>query len=322
MNEYDGASWGAMAKKYNLHSSPYGPGTGHHFSPHWSNGWIVEVRPAEGLYVSSAWFTPNKTIVHKIDVKKPCIWLFCIDCGDIIYSQQGKPAIKFTPINHKIVNPQKLFQFTFPKDVHACFTSVLIYEDFLQPFLEARNGAPKISFSDAALWEEECLNSPETMLIFEQIRWAIRNGDMPPFAFEGMVWHLLGSIARNYPSIPERRNNRRNYVTWENEQKIYAVKQKLDENILEIPSMEVLTKIANMSESKLRLSFKNTYHISLYDYIRREKMKRAMQLLSSDHLSIHNISAMCGYKNASKFASAFHKIHGITPSEFRKSFNL
>ena len=322
MNEYDPASWGAMAKKYDLNPASYGPGTGHYFPPHWSNGWIVEVSPAQGLHVASAWFTPNKTIVHKIDIKQPCLWLFCVDCGDVIYSRQGKPAVALTPICHKIINPQKPFQFTFPKDVHACFTSVLIYEEFLDTFMQARSNVPKISLGDAALWQEEHLNSPGIMLIFEQIRWAIRNGDMPPFAFEGMVVHLLGAIARNYPAIPDRRSNRRNYVTWENEQKIYAVKQALDQNILEIPSIEELTKIADMSESKLRLSFKNIYHVPLYEYIKREKMKRAMQLLSSDHLSIRHISEICGYKNASKFAAAFHEVHGVTPSEFRKAFNL
>ncbi|MCS4463649.1 hypothetical protein JTT01_03285 [Clostridium botulinum] len=51
-----------------------------------------------------------------------------------------------------------------------------------------------------------------------------------------------------------------------------------------------------MSESKLRQSFKNHYGIPLYRYIRIETMKRAMQLLSADHLSIRNISELCGYK--------------------------
>ena len=77
-----------------------------------------------------------------------------------------------------------------------------------------------------------------------------------------------------------------------------------------------------MSESKLRQSFKNHYGIPLYRYIRIETMKRAMQLLSADHLSICNISELCGYKNPAKFAAAFKSIHGITPSDFRKSFNL
>ena len=322
MNEYQAASWGAMAKKYNLKQNTYGPGTGYYFPPHWSNGWIVEAYPAEGLFVSSAWFTPDKNMVHAIDVQKPCLLIFCIDCGNITYSQQGRAASVFTPMTHILVNPQRPFHLTFPKGVHTCFTSVLVFDDFLQPFLHTRKDSPKISIEDTKAWETEHYNTSNTMLILEQIRWALRNADMPLLAFEGMVLHLLCSIARNYPVTPERRSSRRNYVTWENEQKVYSVKLKIDENILQVPPMEELTKIAGMSESKLRLSFKNIYQIPLYDYIRREKMKRAMQLLSADHLSIRDISERCGYKNASKFAAAFQDIHGITPSEFRKAFNL
>ncbi|QIB70481.1 helix-turn-helix transcriptional regulator [Aminipila butyrica] len=322
MNQYQTASWGAMAKKYNLNQRTYGQGTGYDFPPHWSNGWIVESCPAEGLFVSSAWFTPEKKIVHTVDIKKPCLWIFCIDCGDLIYSQQGKSAVTFTPITHVLINPQRPFHLTFPSGIHTCFTSVLVFDDFLQPFLQSKTTPPKISIEDAKSWETEHYNTPNTMLILEQIRWALRNADMPLLAYEGMVLHLLCSIARNYPAVPDRRSNRRNYVTWENEQKIYAVKLKIDENILQVPPMEELVKTAGMSESKLRLSFKNTYQIPLYDYIRREKMKRAMQLLSADHLSIRDISERCGYKNAAKFSAAFQDVHGMTPSEFRKAFNL
>lgn len=322
MNQYEAASWGAMAKKYNLNQRVYGPGTGYDFPTDWSNGWIVEANPAKGLFVSSAWFTPEKKIVHAIDVDKPCMWIFCIDCGNMTYSRQGMGTVAFTPITHVLVNPGRPFRLTFPKGIHTCFTSVLVFDDFLQPFLQARNNPPKISIADAAAWKPEHYNTPNTMMILEQIRWAVRNGDMPLLAYEGMVLHLLCSIARNYPVTPERRSDRRNYVTWENEQKVYAVKLKIDEDILNVPPLEELKKLAGMSESKLRLSFKNIYQIPLYDYIRREKMKRAMQLLSADHLSIRDISELCGYKNASKFAAAFQEVHGITPSDFRRTFNL
>ncbi|MCS4471567.1 helix-turn-helix domain-containing protein [Clostridium botulinum] len=39
-------------------------------------------------------------------------------------------------------------------------------------------------------------------------------------------------------------------------------------------------------------------------------------------MSIHNIATTLGYESASKFSAAFKKIYGITPSAFRKSFNL
>ena len=322
MNEYEKLSWGAMANNYNLKSRPYGEGTTYNFLPHWSNGWISEMNPSEGLFAASAWFTSNKEIVHKINTDKDCLWIFCIDCGEILYKQQGKRTQKFSPITHMVINPKKPFSFTFLKDEHYCFTSVLISEEFIQSFLKNRKNPPKISVEDAKLWETQHLNTPNIMLILEQIRWAVRNSDIPLLAYEGMVLHLLSSIVRNFPEIPKRRSSRRNYVTWENEQKIYKVKEIIDKDILNIPSMNELCKVAEMSESKLRESFKNTYGIPLYQYIRVEIMKRGMQLLSADHLSIRDIAEHCGYKNAAKFSAAFKAVHGITPSEFRKAFNL
>lgn len=322
MDEYNDSSWSALADKYNLVKRPYGNGQIYDFPPHWSNGWIAEINPAKGLFVSSAWLTPSEQIVHTINSSKPFMIIFCVDCGEIVYSHQGKKRQVLSPITNLIINPQKQFTFTFSKDVHYCFTSVLIFDDFIKPFLKDRTRAPKISVQDAKLWETQHYNTPDIMLILEQIRWAIRNTDMPLLAFEGMTLHLLSAITRNFPDIPKRRSSRRHYVTWENEQKIYQVKNKIDEDILNLPDTIELCRIAGMSESKLRESFKNHYGIPLYKYIRIETMKRAMQLLSADHLSIRGISELCGYKNPAKFAAAFKDVHGITPSDFRKSFNL
>ncbi|WP_252225541.1 AraC family transcriptional regulator [Clostridium sp. ZBS2] len=322
MYEYKDSSWKALADKYNLTKRPYGKGQIYDFPHHWSNGWIAEINPAKGLFVSSAWLTPSEQIVHTINSSDPFMLLFCIDCGEIVYSQQGKKKQALSPITHLIINPQKQFTFTFSKDVHYCFTSVLIFDDFIKPFLKDRTNAPKISVEDAKLWKTQHYNTPDIMLILEQIRWAVRNTDMPLLAFEGMTLHLLSAITRNFPDIPKIRSSRRHYVTWENEQKIYEVKTKIDEDILNPPAIIELCRIAEMSESKLRESFKNHYGIPLYKYIRIETMKRAMQLLSADHLSIRNISELCGYKNPAKFAAAFKDVHGITPSYFRKSFNL
>ncbi|MCS4474516.1 helix-turn-helix domain-containing protein [Clostridium botulinum] len=51
-------------------------------------------------------------------------------------------------------------------------------------------------------------------------------------------------------------------------------------------------------------------------------MEQAIRFLSHDEMSIHNIATTLGYESASKFSAAFKKIYGITPSAFRKSFNL
>lgn len=323
MDQYEKVSFDALCEAYQLRKRTYGYGTITHIPAREEiDGWISQMRPAKGLFVSSAWFTPDKTIVHSIESTEDFMWIINVDCGDIIYSQQGKPSIHLTSGTHIIVNPKKKFRFTFPLGIHSCFTSVLIFDDFIQGILKGHEHAPLIRIEDAKHWTPLHYDTPNTLLILEQIRWGVRNSDMPLLAFEGMVIHLLSAIARNYPNIAARRGSRRKYVTWENEQKIFKAKKALDENILQPKSLKELCRLTEMSESMLRLSFKNVYKITLAKYIRTETMKRAMLLLSSDHLSIRNISEQCGYKNPAKFAAAFKEIHGITPSEFRKTFNL
>jgi AraC-like DNA-binding protein len=323
MNQYTKVSFDALCEVYQLHKRTYGNGTITYIPAlEEINGWISQMRPAAGLFVSSAWFTPDKTLVHSIESTEEFMWIINVDCGDIIYSQQGKPSIHLTSGTHVIVNPKKKFRFTFPLGIHACFTSVLIFDEYLQKILKNHDPAPLIRVEDAKLWSPTHYDTPSILLILEQIRWGVRNSDMPLLAFEGMVIHLLSAIARNYPNIASRRESRRNYVTWENEQKIYQAKKILDEDILHPKSLKELCKLTEMSESMLRLSFKNLYQITIAKYIRTEIMKKAMLLLSSDHLSIRDIAEQCGYKNPAKFAAAFKEIHGITPSEFRKAFNL
>lgn len=51
-------------------------------------------------------------------------------------------------------------------------------------------------------------------------------------------------------------------------------------------------------------------------------MNYALRLLWNDEMSIKNISSFLGYARPSKFTAAFKKVHGMTPGEVRKSFNL
>lgn len=322
MVKKDNVTWKNLSENYKLETRKYGNGEIFYFPTDWTNGWIVEMDVNEGIRVASAWFTPNKKIAHKINTDKRCVWILCIDCGEIIISQQGKVKRVLEPITHRLVKDDKSFTFNFNEGEHYCFTSVLIYEDYLEKLLEGRENSPQIRVDDIKSWQDEHLNLPSIMLIMEQIRWGVRNSDMSMLGFEGMVIQLLASVARNFPNIPDRRKDRRKYVTWENEQKMFSVKNTIDRDILNVPSMGELAKIGEMSESKLREAFKNLYGIPIYSYIRRETMKKGMQLLSSDHLSIRDVAEKCGFKNPSKFTEAFKDIHGITPSEFRKSFNL
>lgn len=65
--------------------------------------------------------------------------------------------------------------------------------------------------------------------------------------------------------------------------------------------------------------FKRETGYTVADFIFKEKMKLARQLLESTRLSVSMIAMKVGYSNFSHFTQLFKKVYGMTPNEYRKS---
>lgn len=313
--------WGALAERYGFSIRRDGPYANYDLPGTWESGWIVETHPAEGLFAASAWFTSPMEIDYTIRCEQPFLLVLCIDSGSITITQRGKAAKQLSPFTQLVSSNGKPLRLHIPAGEHVCFTSVMVFDSFIASFLDANRIKYPIRVSDAALWRPRHIDTPLVMLVMEQIRWGVRGNRLPMPAYLCKAVELLCLFAHNLDR-EQHRKERRHYVTWENEQRLYRVKERIDRDPLRRPSMEELCLLAEMSESKLRITFKSLYGKTLYAYIREAVMKRAMQKLANDELSIKNIAAQCGYENPAKFAAAFKDVHGITPSDFRKGFGL
>lgn len=80
-----------------------------------------------------------------------------------------------------------------------------------------------------------------------------------------------------------------------------------------------LADIFHVSQTALKNSFKGVYGVSVYSYIREQKMQAAALMLFQTERSVLEIAGMCGYDNGSKFAGAFRNVMGMTPNEYRNS---
>lgn len=80
-----------------------------------------------------------------------------------------------------------------------------------------------------------------------------------------------------------------------------------------------LCSMFGISKTSLQGCFKSMYGTSPANYIRREKIKYAAQLIVSEgEKSIGEIACEVGYDNASKFSAAFRSVMHECPLEFRK----
>jgi AraC-like DNA-binding protein len=81
------------------------------------------------------------------------------------------------------------------------------------------------------------------------------------------------------------------------------------------PSIDVLSKTAMMSSTKLKTKFKTVYGMKLYEYYNRNRLEKARELLSSGRYSVKEVGLDIGFSNLSNFAKAFKKEFGILPNE-------
>nr|WP_243174223.1 helix-turn-helix transcriptional regulator [Clostridium cadaveris] len=84
-------------------------------------------------------------------------------------------------------------------------------------------------------------------------------------------------------------------------------------------TLDQLSEIFHISGTQIKNSFKAVYGVSMYSYIRTQKMQSAALLLKKNNCKVIEIAGRFGYDNGSKFAKAFKDIMGVTPNEYRMS---
>ena len=82
-----------------------------------------------------------------------------------------------------------------------------------------------------------------------------------------------------------------------------------------------LTRVARQiatSRRQLQRSFSEAGGTSFRRELQRIRMARAAELLHDGRLSVQEVAAAVGYRQAAQFAKAFRRSHGAPPSSFRR----
>lgn len=84
---------------------------------------------------------------------------------------------------------------------------------------------------------------------------------------------------------------------------------------VEPPGITKLAKMAAMSPSKLKNSFKEIYGLPVYQYFQKHRMNKAKAMLLSRKYSVREVGIEVGFSNLSNFAKAFKKSFDQLPSD-------
>jgi AraC-like DNA-binding protein/CheY-like chemotaxis protein len=95
---------------------------------------------------------------------------------------------------------------------------------------------------------------------------------------------------------------------------IFAV---LEKAITDVPALATLAAMVGMSRSHFSRTFHAAAGISLRDYVRDLRLKRAQELMRASRLSLSAIAAEAGFYDLPHFNKAFRHRFGMSPTQFR-----
>ncbi|MCI8389524.1 MAG: helix-turn-helix domain-containing protein [Roseburia sp.] len=99
---------------------------------------------------------------------------------------------------------------------------------------------------------------------------------------------------------------------------ILRIRAYIGEHIEGRISREQIAEHVNFSADYVSRSFKKETGISLSEYIIREKIARAKELIARGEENIGDIAVRLGYSNFSYFSEVFKRIEGVLPSDYKR----
>jgi YesN/AraC family two-component response regulator len=92
----------------------------------------------------------------------------------------------------------------------------------------------------------------------------------------------------------------------------------LHENYSRSISLNEITEAIGASKSYLSRIFHAEMGLSLWEYLKRYRVQRAVDLLVRTDHNITEVSALVGFDDIGYFARIFHKVMGCSPREYRQ----
>lgn len=102
-------------------------------------------------------------------------------------------------------------------------------------------------------------------------------------------------------------------------EKIHAVKNLVNDKLSNPPNLSEIAKHVGLNEYKLKGGFKEIFGLTIFGYLREERLQLAYKLILDSQKSIAEISDELGYSSPQHFSNAFKKKYNFTPSSIRNN---
>lgn len=104
--------------------------------------------------------------------------------------------------------------------------------------------------------------------------------------------------------------------------KIKQVRKYLLKHLDNPGTLKSLAHEVGTNMFKLKKGFKLLYGVTVFEFLREERMQKAMKLLLESNMPVHSIASAIGYKNHANFTAVFNKKFGRSPRAIRNDHKI
>lgn len=136
---------------------------------------------------------------------------------------------------------------------------------------------------------------------------------------------VANQIARRMVTPPHREGGQAQYIEQAvpqntSDKRINPLLEFLQQNLAQPLSIDALAERAAMSRRTLTRHFKKATGMSVGEWIMTERLRRSQSLLESTQLSIEQVAERSGFQSSITFRQAFREKMGVSPGEWRNTF--
>jgi AraC-like DNA-binding protein len=262
------------------------------------------VRPAgKSLIVRSINFTCRRSLGHIVKGEPPYAGLF---------RRSNKNNMEG---NGYIIGKTEISRRHGKAGFRCSMVEVSFLPEFIQTFITSRHGISPLELEKTIAGLQAFPFIPDAAAALDQIDRAAFSDKMGNLWIETKSLELLSVI------LDWHRGHKALALPPVNEQDRLGITQALrymEDHLSEPIVLHTMAKQACMSKGKFTSVFKNHTGLSAAEYVRRLRMKKAINLVKNTSVPLGEIAALVGYRKHSNFSQVFKCRYGVTPGTFRK----
>ena len=203
-----------------------------------------------------------------------------------------------------------LLKMAVPKSIYPIVASA-IYESVYHPVSENEYDMGLVFEKEKIDELQKHIIIPDASSLDDRLREIHREFQTTHFGYrkkaESLFTSILVSVIRYSKETPKK-------------EVIHArdVREYLAEHISEECSADILSEIFHYHPNYINRVFKENHGTTIHNFLIRQRIKIAKELLVTSNLTLEKISVRCGFKTLAHFSQCFKNNCGMSPSQFRK----